>query len=59
MKLMIIFIFIFNHELLRIKVKVQTIKTIGDSGFGSIFKATNRKVGEVVAIVKIKQKYTN
>jgi len=39
--------------------KYQIIKTLGDGAFGTVYKATNSKTGEVVAIKKMKQKYTN
>lgn len=39
--------------------KYKTIKTLGDGAFGTVYKATNTKTGEVVAIKKMKQKYSN
>lgn len=39
--------------------KYKTIKTLGDGAFGTVYKATNIKTGEVVAIKKMKQKYTS
>lgn len=32
---------------------------MGDGAFGTVYKATNIKTGEVVAIKKMKAKYTN
>jgi serine/threonine protein kinase len=32
---------------------------LGDGAFGTVYKATNTKTGEVVAIKKMKQKYTS
>jgi protein kinase len=39
--------------------KYKTIKILGDGAFGTVYKATNIKTNEVVAIKKMKQKYTN
>jgi len=38
--------------------KYQTLKTIGDGTYGSVIKATNKVTGEIVAIKKMKKKYT-
>lgn len=32
---------------------------MGDGAFGTVYKATNVKTGEIVAIKKMKQKYSN
>jgi len=39
--------------------KYKTIKILGDGAFGTVYKATHVKTGEIVAIKKMKQKYTN
>lgn len=39
--------------------KYKTLKTLGDGAFGTVYKATNIKTGEIVAIKKMKQKYSN
>lgn len=33
-------------------------KSLGDGGFGSVTKAINEKTGQVVAIKKMKKKYS-
>jgi len=39
--------------------RYKIIKTLGDGTYGSVVKATNTKTGEVVAIKKMKKKFTN
>lgn len=39
--------------------KYKTIKILGDGAFGTVYKATNTKNKEIVAIKKMKQKYTS
>ena len=39
--------------------RYKIIKTLGDGTYGSVVKATNNKSGEVVAIKKMKKKFTN
>lgn len=39
--------------------KYKTIKILGDGAFGTVYKASNIKTGEIVAIKKMKQKYTS
>jgi serine/threonine protein kinase len=39
--------------------KYKTIATLGDGAFGTVYKAINITTSEVVAIKKMKQKYTN
>lgn len=39
--------------------KYKTIKTLGDGAFGTVYKAINIKTNEVVAIKKMKQKYSS
>ena len=39
--------------------KYKTVSTLGDGAFGTVYKATNIKTGEIVAIKKMKQKYSN
>ena len=39
--------------------KYKTVSTLGDGAFGTVYKATNIKTGEVVAIKKMKQKYSS
>ena len=38
--------------------RYKIIKTLGDGTYGSVVKATNTKTGEVVAIKKMKKKFT-
>lgn len=38
--------------------KYKTIKILGDGAFGTVYKASNIKTGEIVAIKKMKQKYS-
>jgi protein kinase len=39
--------------------KYKTIKILGDGAFGTVYKAMNTKTNEIVAIKKMKQKYSN
>ena len=39
--------------------KYKIDKVLGDGAFGTVFKAINLKTNEVVAIKKIKQKYSS
>ncbi len=39
--------------------KYKTIKILGDGAFGTVYKATNIKTNEIVAIKKMKQKYSS
>ena len=38
--------------------KYKTIKILGDGALGTVYKATNIKTNEIVAIKKMKQKYS-
>jgi protein kinase len=38
--------------------KYSTVKVIGDGTYGSVIKGMNKKTGEIVAIKKMKKKYT-
>ena len=37
----------------------EEIQVIGDGGFGIVTKCRDRETGEIVAIKKMKQKFTN
>lgn len=39
--------------------RYKTVQQLGDGSFGSVKKAINMTTGEVVAIKKIKRKYTS
>ncbi len=39
--------------------KYKTLNILGDGAFGNVYKAIHIKTGEVVAIKKMKQKYTS
>lgn len=39
--------------------KYKTMSTLGDGAFGTVYKAKHISTGEIVAIKKMKQKYTN
>lgn len=56
---MYIFIILLDNQIQLSMQKYKTIKTLGDGAFGTVYKATNIKTGEIVAIKKMKQKYTN
>jgi predicted Ser/Thr protein kinase len=48
-----------TREKLENKYKVQWNRPLGEGGFGSVYLATNKKTGEMVAVKKISKKYTN
>ena len=39
--------------------KYKITKVLGDGAFGTVFQAVNNKTNEIVAIKKIKQKYSS
>ena len=39
--------------------KYEVTKVLGDGAFGTVFQAVNNKTNEVVAIKKIKEKYSS
>lgn len=39
--------------------KYKLLKNLGDGTYGTVFKASNKENGEIVAIKKMKRKYRN
>jgi predicted Ser/Thr protein kinase len=48
-----------TRERLENKYNVQWNRPLGEGGFGSVYLATDKKTGEMVAVKKISKQYTN